>query len=57
MAANESFLENAVSRGADIELKTLPWEANPGSVFEGELEWLKWRGSIAKDGTKMISPY
>jgi hypothetical protein len=56
-AANQRFLDQAISRGDDIILATSGHAAKPGTTFFREIEYLLGKGyTISDDGMRMLPP-
>jgi hypothetical protein len=56
-AANQSFLNRAVARGAEIVLATPANMARAGSYFTRELQYLQSKGfTLSGDGSRMLPP-
>ena len=54
-AANQAFLDDAISQGSEIHLATPANAAREGSFYERELQYMQSRGySVSSDGTMLV---
>jgi hypothetical protein len=56
-AANQRFLDRAIARGSEIRLASPAGEAEVGSSYARELQYLESKGyTLGSDGTTMVPP-
>jgi hypothetical protein len=56
-AANQAFLDDAISSGSQIRLATAPTKVNLTGTYAREIDYLTGKGyTISPDGTSMIPP-